>query len=496
MNSALPPDPANWPTDPYQLLGVGQDAELRDIRRAYARLTKLYRPDHSPKEFQLVRAAYDRGCAWQEFRAQFRADKEDESEQPPATEAEIPVSESLTTPVTQSASGAKPAASKTHIPFPRDSLADGFDTVRRLIREGEFVACHDLLIQLIRDYPDHEEVRFRLCWLRTFFPDLSPEHDPIALLAGDSIETLSPRAWRVLLRFLDLNPETLLSPRVERWLQRPIPPYPLTQLLEMRWKRAARTSRFATIMADLERLKDRLTRIGTGNWLSVVLIAMRITRWFPDQDVEQLWDGAHEEFRTFEDESLTYARLYDEHEWLLEVRESIQEGVWRAWKGIVDAVLISRKEADAWLAVLQTSSVATTTEWRRELEAVLAPWVLSPDAGLKAAEELCHRYPALAAVVHQLLQSIPAKHVRSPHLVARAELSLNFAHNTISLAARPAKLSVLSFCVDEAVDLRELTRLLADSRVTLYQFIYEDPALELAVLATRRFWELPTAELG
>lgn len=491
MNPPLPPDPALWPKDPYQLLGVGQDADLREIRRAYARLTKLYRPDHSPQEFQLVRAAYDRICAWQEFRSQFPADEPDEFEQASPEDAATAVPADVAQVDAQTAAGPQPSSPRPRVPVPRDSLADGLDAVRQLIHDGEFTACHDRLMQLDRDNPGNEDVRLQLCWLRTFFPDLAPNHDPVAFLAGDSIERLPPRTWRVLLRFLEYHPETLLSPRVDHWLLRPLPPYPLTQVLELRWKRAAQASQFTTIMDDLEQLQDRLTRISTGNWLSVVLMAMRITRWFPDEDVEQLWDGAHEAFQTHDDDSLTYSRLYDEHEWLVEARESIQEGVWRAWSG---------KEADAWMSVLRTASVASPTAWRRELEALLAPWLMSPDAALNSAEELCRRYPALASVVHHFLQSISSRHVRSPHLVARAEQHLIFPHLrsndslTYSMNTRRARLSVLTFCVEEAIDLRDLTRLLAGSQVKLYQVIYDDPGLELAVLASRRFWELPTAD--
>lgn len=502
MTSPLPPDPANWPTDPHQLLGVGQDADLREIRRAYARLTKLYRPDHSPREFQLVRAAYNRICVWLEFRTQFPPNEVDEPEQSLSASSEAPVFDTVAESASQSAFSPNSAASRPSIDTPRDSLTDGLDAVRQLIQNGQFSACHDKLIQLDRDYPGEEEVRLRLCWLRTFFPTLSADHDPIAFLAGSSIETISLRTWRVLLRFLELHPEALLLPRVDSWLQRPIPLYPLAQVLELRWKRAARTDQFAKIADDLEQIQPRLTRGGTGDWLSIVVMAMRITRWFAHEDVEQLWDGAHETFLAHEGESLTFSRLYDEYEWLLEVREAIQEGLWNAWRGILDAVLIGQKEADAWMSILRTASVAPATEWRRELETLLAPWQSSPEAGLKSAEDLCHRFPALASVVHHFLQSITCQYVRSPHLVARAEQCLNYIRHpsndpvTDSMISRRAKLSVLTFCVDEAVDLRELTRLLAGSTVKLYQFIYEDPALELAVLASRRFWELPTANLG
>jgi hypothetical protein len=44
--------------DPYVLLGVATDADTDAIRKAYARLIKIYRPDRSPAEFQRIHAAY------------------------------------------------------------------------------------------------------------------------------------------------------------------------------------------------------------------------------------------------------------------------------------------------------------------------------------------------------------------------------------------------------------------------------------------------------
>src|SRR5262245_58914476 len=46
-------------TDPFALLGVASDADERTIKRAYARLIKVYRPERSPDEFARVHAAFE-----------------------------------------------------------------------------------------------------------------------------------------------------------------------------------------------------------------------------------------------------------------------------------------------------------------------------------------------------------------------------------------------------------------------------------------------------
>lgn len=43
---------------PYALLGIGDDADEPTIKRAYARLLKLHRPDDDPEGFQRVNDAY------------------------------------------------------------------------------------------------------------------------------------------------------------------------------------------------------------------------------------------------------------------------------------------------------------------------------------------------------------------------------------------------------------------------------------------------------
>ena len=58
--SHLPDDPAEWPSDPYRLLGVDRSVDRPGLRRAYARLIRTYRPEHCPDQFRRIRAAYER----------------------------------------------------------------------------------------------------------------------------------------------------------------------------------------------------------------------------------------------------------------------------------------------------------------------------------------------------------------------------------------------------------------------------------------------------
>jgi hypothetical protein len=54
MNSPdLPDDPRRWPGDPFELLGVARGAVEIEIKRAYTRLIRRFKPEHHPEEFRL-----------------------------------------------------------------------------------------------------------------------------------------------------------------------------------------------------------------------------------------------------------------------------------------------------------------------------------------------------------------------------------------------------------------------------------------------------------
>lgn len=52
--------------DPYIILGVNRDADKTEIKKAYVKLIKKYKPENYPDEFKKIREAYDTALSWQE----------------------------------------------------------------------------------------------------------------------------------------------------------------------------------------------------------------------------------------------------------------------------------------------------------------------------------------------------------------------------------------------------------------------------------------------
>ncbi len=85
----LPEDPARWPTDPFAVLGVDRQVDRQELRRAYHRLIRRFKPDHCPAEFRRIRDAYEHLSQYLEFR-EYRVFEAPAAKPEPADEADEP----------------------------------------------------------------------------------------------------------------------------------------------------------------------------------------------------------------------------------------------------------------------------------------------------------------------------------------------------------------------------------------------------------------------
>jgi len=67
----LPEDLSRWPDNPFELLGVTAGVSERELRRAYARLIRIYKPEQFPEHFRRVRDAYEHVRNYVQYRTAF-----------------------------------------------------------------------------------------------------------------------------------------------------------------------------------------------------------------------------------------------------------------------------------------------------------------------------------------------------------------------------------------------------------------------------------------
>src|SRR5207237_7727542 len=182
---ALPDDPAQWPNDPYELLGVAPEVSPPDLKRAYAQLIHRFKPEQHPEQFRLIRQAYEVVLRCAEMGIVFRVRPADESE-PPAGEL---------------------------LSRPTPIVLDDADRLCEQALNGEEAAAYAGLRALSERQPQRQDLLLRLYWLRTVFPDVDPERSAADwLIAAVRESGLSGPAMELLrLELLDHPIPTLAA---------------------------------------------------------------------------------------------------------------------------------------------------------------------------------------------------------------------------------------------------------------------------------------------
>lgn len=119
------------PIAALERLGVAQDADERAIKRAYAGLLKLHRPDTDPSGFQALNEAYQQALSWLRQPVAFVEPRELATRvEPAATPVEAPSP-------SPSASGEMPVQPEAgHVSSPHDPDAVAQDVIRHAIDDS------------------------------------------------------------------------------------------------------------------------------------------------------------------------------------------------------------------------------------------------------------------------------------------------------------------------------------------------------------------------
>jgi hypothetical protein len=229
MADHLPDDPRQWPDDPFRLLGVEPPATEQDLKRAYARLIRRFKPEHHPEEFRRVREAYE--AALQRARwFHFSPPPEPAAgSDPPATTDPDP----------------GPAVERSAEPPPRPAVGDPAAEAWALGVAGDRAAAYARLAELAAARPADPDPALRLYWLLALDPRLDPDRTRHDWLAGALARSrLGGPAAELYRRELSADPEAALFG-------------PYAQLLELSEAAPASVLRVG---------RERLAAAGLGQW--------------------------------------------------------------------------------------------------------------------------------------------------------------------------------------------------------------------------------------
>lgn len=148
----LPNNLAEWPENPYELLGVGQDVDRRNLRRAYVRLIRVFKPEHFPDQFRRIRDAYESIDGFLQYREQYGIGE------PAGNEPTAMPRNNRLEPIEESAA--------VH------TLGDDCDAAWQLAKTGDWAGAYRRLCEIERRRPGNADICIRLYWLLTMQPAL------------------------------------------------------------------------------------------------------------------------------------------------------------------------------------------------------------------------------------------------------------------------------------------------------------------------------------
>ena len=258
MTPELPDDPKRWPDDSFAILGVPRGAPEADIKRAYIRLIRRFKPEHHPDAFRKIREAYEDARSRTSW---YRDDEAAEEAEPRPT---APVEDAPPAPATDPATRAW-----------------------TLAIDGDHRTAYARLVELREQPSQPSEQSLRLYWLLAMLPGLDAERTRHDWLADALLHArLRNPAAELYRRELDADPAGALGPLYAKILSVPADENDVVPVGRWRLAAAGRHREFRAMALDLSILQDRLATDHAAAWLGLLGTAGDwLVGWSPNESL-------------------------------------------------------------------------------------------------------------------------------------------------------------------------------------------------------------------
>jgi hypothetical protein len=323
----------------------------------------------------------------------------------------------------------------------------------------------------------------RLYWLLVAWPELDARRNSCDWLArGLQMGGLSGPLAELYRRELDDHPHEGLSQRCSELLDGEAAPARVADLVEARWRAAARLDQFELIGEDLERLRPRLHAAAEEIWGRLLLTAINEMCWSCSPEIQALADAIWLEV---DDLSHLHTRLRHSLDRTETIR-SVAAG-WILLRG-------ARGVPSELLQLVRLSVLGSADEVMSPMLELLHRLLANQRQLLALFDQIYKASPAMLSQIGQLVATCggveptqprnDAGHIRA---LARFEVELHYRNSYDNL--RP---KLLDFCVREQVSPETLVRMpnfvlvWPDSANTVLVLrIATDAPLQLVYLAHR-----------
>jgi hypothetical protein len=348
----------------------------RDLRRAYARLIRAYKPEQFPEHFRRIREAYEAAQRYAQYFSVFEA----------AADSPVQAAES---PPTPEQTPATPEGGATGTPAERllSSLEEELDAAWSYAVEGDEARAYASLLDLQSRHAERSDVCLRLYCLLKVAPGLDAGRTPCDFLAQGLRQTGgSGPCHELCRREIEDNPDEALTERFAELLSTTTQPGLLATLVQWRWTAAGRLGRFEVIENDLPDLRARLAGDQEEIWLRLVAAAADRLAWAPPRTNSAGLAECLREAARHEHLQLRCADVFDR----LELLERAASG----WHALRKQGTIPRD----FLELLCSFWTRPFSEIRRSVTALLAAVAARTDFWLVQLDNVHHSSPHLLSL--------------------------------------------------------------------------------------------------
>lgn len=401
MSQGLPEDVNQWPEDPWDLLGVSHEADRREVRRAYARLIRTYKPEHAPVQFRRIRDAYeflDGYLQFQEATGSAGPGAESADASPSASDDGA----ATAGPPADEAVDGSPAATPVPASSDRGASAPRIPEIEAIWEQalaGDLPGAYAALRRLHDTRRGDEELCARLYWLLTLWPRLDPQEDPRRWLVEGLLKSgLSGRLLELYRRELAREPDEAYSERFGQLLESPATPLRLAELLAMRWQAAAALMRIERIKNELDWARQRIAAQDPAAWGRLLVAAIEYLAWEDGLDVSARVDACRRELDAASLDHQALAHELDRCDFLFQLVAH--------WRQLSCNVLLPREIVRPLCKLTRDSWLLPFSEVRAGLMSLLAELLGNPLQSLLELDRIRNVAPAVVYHFHSLVDAL------------------------------------------------------------------------------------------
>jgi hypothetical protein len=401
-DAPLPDDLANWPDDPFRLLGVKPGSSPRELKRAYHALIRKYKPEHAPELFRKIHEAYeaaqDLGSA-----LSFERSNEDVDLRSPT-----PFPRDKSTQDRDYWEAAPDDEQRPGAPHDASPRPHSASVAWEIACAGDAASAYRALRDEVVSHSGREAPYVQLYWLLLFFQELDPVRAPHDWLI-QGLRSCGPCArllHELLAREAAADHDRAAGAMLDALLAPGTPPAVAFDAACWRWRAARRFGRWNAVSHDIRALRAWLPQANQELWARLLLIAAGNLVWAPDRNRDTA-DVLRHEAETCADQ---YAFDIADELTELEYAELISSGLQR--------VIRSGSGEHELYELLAISWDEPGPIDQRRLLSFLRDLVRDPQAGLKRLDLLMIHAPASLGLLKELSGLSPSQKLE-PTLAGR-----------------------------------------------------------------------------